>query len=181
MKVLRLRVHWSFLHRGWQNKMKIIHKIDLVVIVGSLIVLMVLVGYIQPMIIAPLDDYETLDSEVLFSIEKAESLLIDDNSDFTSPDEYAVEDGMKIDLQPGTYYWRAVGVLDSEIRKLTIKSEVNLELREIEGDGYGVVNAGNVRLNVEVYNGTSLVEKVKLGVSEETDVRGTKFVGGLDE
>jgi len=161
--------------------MDMIYKIDLAVIVGSLIVLMVLVGYVQPRVIAPLDDYETLDSEILFSIEKAESLLIDDNLDFTTPNEYLVEDGMKIDLEPGIYYWKAVGVLNSEIRTLTIKSEVSLELREIEGDGFDVVNAGNVRLNVDVYNGTSFVERVKLDVSEEVDVEGDKFVGGLDE
>jgi len=161
--------------------MKAVYKIDLAIIFGSLIVLMALVGYVQPRVIAPLNDYETSDTEILFSIEKAESLLIDDNLDFTTPDEYLVEDGMKIDLKPGTYYWKAVGVLDSEIRTLTIKSEVSLELKEIEGDGYGVFNAGNVRLNVDVYNGTSLVERVKLGINEEADVDGTKIVGGLDE
>ena len=161
--------------------MKNIYKIDLAIIVGSLIVLMAMIGYVQPRVIAPLNDYETSDTEILFSIEKAESLLIDDNLDFSTPDEYRVEDGMEIDLQPGTYYWKAVGVLDSEIRTLTIQSEVSLELREIEGEGFGVVNAGNVRLNVDVYNGTELVDNVKLGVNEEADVDGTKVVGGYDE
>ena len=107
-----------------------IYKIDLVIIVVSLAVLIFLVGYARPLVIAPLDDYETLDTEILFLIEKAESLLIDDNLDFTTPEEYFVEDGIKIDLHPGTYYWKAVGVLNSEIRTLTIKSEVSLELRE---------------------------------------------------
>jgi len=161
--------------------MKTLYKIDLAIVVGSLIVLMAVVGYVQPRVIAPLNDYETSDTEILFSIEKAESLLVDDNLEFSSPDEYLIEDGMKIDLKPGTYYWKAVGVLDSEIRTLTIRSEVSLELREIEGDGFGVVNAGNVRLNVDVYNGTELVESVKLGVNEEVDADGDKFVGGLDE
>lgn len=156
-----------------------IYKIDLAIIIGSLIVLMALVGYVQPRVIAPLDDYETSQTEILFSIEKAESLLIDDNPDFTTPEEYDIRDGLKIDLKPGTYYWKAVGVLDSEIRTLTIRSEVSLELREIEGDGYSVVNAGNVRLNVEVYNGTELLNKVKLDVSEEVDVDGDKIIGGL--
>jgi len=161
--------------------MKTIYKIDLAVIVGSLIILMAVVGYVQPRVIAPLDDYETLDTEILFSIKKAESLLIDDNLDFTTPDEYLIEDGMKIDLKPGTYYWKAVGILDSEIMTLTIKSEVSLELRELEGDGYGVFNVGNVRLNVDVYNGTELVESVKLDVNEEVVAEGTKFVGDYDE
>ena len=158
-----------------------VYKIDLAILVGSLVILMVLVGYVQPRVIAPLNDYETLDTQILFSIEKAEVLLIDDNLDFSTPDEYLVEDGMKIDLKPGIYYRKAVGVLDSEIRTLTIKSEISLELREIEGEGYGVVNVGNVKLNVDVYNGTSLVDRVKLGVDEEADLDGVKFVGGLDE
>ena len=161
--------------------LKTIYKIDLAVIVGSLIVLMALVGYMQPMVIAPLDDYASTETEVLFSIEKAESLLIDDNFDFTSPEEYAVGDRLKINLKPGTYYWKAVGVVDSEVRTLTIRSEVNLELREIEGNGYGVVNAGNVRLNVEVYNGTQLVDKVKLGVGDEAGVEGDKIIGGMED
>jgi hypothetical protein len=161
--------------------MKNIYKIDLAIIVVSLIVLMALVGYVRPMVISPLNGYETSDTEILFSIEKADSLLIDDNLDFTTPDEYLVEDGMKINLQPGTYYWKALGVLDSDIRTLTIKSEVNLELREIEGDGYGVVNVGNVRLNVDVYNGTELVDQIKLGVDDEVEAEGTDFVGGQDD
>ena len=161
--------------------MEKIYKIDLVMIVGSLIVLLVLIGYMRPMVIAPLDDYKTAETEILFSIEKAEKIFIDDNLDFTTPDEYLVVDGLKIDLEPGIYYWKAVGVLDSHIRTLTIRSEVSLELRDIGGKGYGIFNAGNVRLNVDVYNGSSLVDKVKLDVSEEVEVEGTKIIGGLDE
>jgi hypothetical protein len=133
------------------------------------------------MVLAPLDDYKTSETAILFSIEKAESLLIDDNSDFTTPDEYDIRDGLKIDLQPGTYYWKAIGVLDSSVRTLTIQSKVSLELREIEGDGYGVVNAGNIRLNVDVYNGTELIEKRKLGAGDISEADGTKFEGEIDE
>jgi len=86
---------------------------------------------------------------------------------------------VNIDLVPGVYYWKAVGVLDGEIRTLTINSVVSLELKEING-GYGVVNGGNVRLNVDVYNGTGLVEKRKLEVGDLVD-GGTKYVGGEDE
>jgi len=161
--------------------MKNIYKIDLVMIVGSLIVLMALVGYVQPRVIAPLNDFETTETEILFSIENADILLIDENPEFTTPEEYLVEDGMKINLKPGTYYWKALGVVDSDIRTLTIKSEVNLELREIEGNGYGVVNVGNVRLNVDVYNGTELVDQIKLGVDETIEAEGDGFVGDANE
>lgn len=158
---------------------KNIHKIDLVVIVGSLTVLIFLVGYVNPLIIAPIDEYETSEGDILFIIDKADVLLVDDNPDFTTPDEYKIEDGLKIDLEPGKYYWRVVGVLGSEIRTLTITSVVSLELKNVDG-GYGVVNSGNVRLNVDVYNGTKLVDKVKLEVGEVSDVEGDKYIGGME-
>jgi len=155
-----------------------IYKIDLALVIVSLIALIILVGYVRPLVIAPLDGYES-SGNVLFSIEKADALLIDDNIEFTTPDAYEVKDGMEINLLPGTYYWKAVGVVGSEVRTLTINSEVNLELREDGGD-YSVVNAGNVRLNVDVYNGTDLVDKVKVDVGDEAD-GGNKYVGGMDD
>jgi len=157
--------------------MKNVYKVDLVLVVVSVVVLMGLVGYVRPLVIAPLDDYEG-SGEILFLIEKADYLLVDDNIDFTTPDGYAVRDGMKVDLVPGVYYWKAVGVMDGEVRTLTINSVVSLELRETEG-GFGVVNAGNIGLNVDVYNGTSLVEKKRLGVGEFAE-GGDKYVGGQD-
>lgn len=163
---------------------KHIIKIDLVLIAVSVIGLLVLVGYASPLIIGPIDEFETADTKILFEIEKADIILIDDNAEFTSPDEYVVKDGLEINLKPGEYYWKAVGVLGSEIRTLTINSEVDLRLRRLEnGDSerYGVFNAGNVRLNVDVYDGDELIESVKLGVDEEVEVEGDKFVGGQDE
>ena len=50
-----------------------------------------------------------------------------------------------------------------------------------DGDGYSVVNAGNVGLKVDVYNGTELIEKIKVGASESALVDGDKFAGGQDE
>jgi len=160
--------------------MESIYKIDLVLIVVSLSILIGVVGYVNPLVIGPLDDYETTETEILFSIEKADILLIDDNIDFTTPYEYSLKDGLKINLKPGKYYWKAVGVLESDVRTLTINSEINLML-EFDGDGYSVVNAGNARLNVDVYNGTDLVDKIKVSVGNSAEVDGDKFVGGLDE
>jgi len=161
--------------------MKNIYKIDLVLIIGSLLVLLVLIGYVRPLVIAPIDGYETTNTGILFSIEKAERLLIDDNFEFSTPDEYYLKDDLKIDLSPGKYYWKTIGLATSEVRTLTIKSEVNLELREVKGDGYDVINIGNVVLNIDVYNGTNLIERKKLGIGESTKSNGTKLVGGLDD
>ena len=160
--------------------MKAIYKIDLVMILVSVLVLIFIVGYARPLVIGPLDEYETNENDILFVIEKADRLLIDDNIDFTTPEELLVEEGLEINLKPGKYYWKAVGVFGSEIRTFTIKSEVVLELRKI-GEGYGVVNSGNTRLNVDVYNGTDIVERVKLNVGNEAVLNGDKFAGVYDE
>jgi len=154
-------------------------KIDGILIVGTLIALFYLAGYARPLVIAPLDDYTVSGTGVLFSIKKADTLLIDDNSEFTTPEKYSIRDGLKINLKPGKYYWKAVGVLGSEVRELTVRSEVRLKLKKTE-EGYSVVNAGNVRLNVEVYNGTSLTDKIKLDVGELSPVGGNKFIGGME-
>ena len=154
-------------------------KIDLVLIIGSLATLVFLVGYVNPLVIAPLDNYETSERDILFSIEKAENLIIDDNIDFTTPDEYKIKDGLKISLEPGKYYWKVIGILNSNVKILTIKSEVNLELRKIDDGNYGVVNAGNVQLNVDIYNGTEMIDNVKLKINEEMESQGAKFIGEM--
>lgn len=160
-------------------KAKNVYAIDLVLIVGTVMCLVFLVGYSEPLVISPLDEFETTNGSVLFSIERAEFILIDDNIEFTSPEEFRVKDGLVINLKPGVYYWKAESVLKSEVRKLTINSEVDLRLKKL-GQGYGITNAGNTRLDVEVYNGTVLVDKIKLDIDEEGNVSGTKFVGGWD-
>ncbi|MFA4960035.1 MAG: hypothetical protein WC548_00010 [Candidatus Pacearchaeota archaeon] len=161
--------------------MKLVYKIDVAILVFSLIGLIFVFGYVTPLVISPANNFETGESEILFLIERADVLLIDDNVDFTTPDEYRLEDGLKINFVPGKYYWKAEGILKSEIRTLTIKSEVNLELRKFDGVNYGVYNAGNVRLDVEVYNGTSLIERKKLDIEKYLESDGNKFVGESDE
>jgi len=156
-----------------------IWKIDLVIIGISVLVLMGLVGYARPLVIAPIDDYKSLNGDILFEFERADVLLIDDNEDFTTPREYAIADGERVSLRPGVYYWKVSGVLGSEVRTLTIQSSVELELVELE-EGWGVVNAGNVKLNVDVYDGEELIEKRKLGVGA-VGGEGDKFVGSQDE
>jgi len=158
-----------------------VYKFDMMLVGITLLALLFLVGYVRPLVISPLNDYETSDSEILFSIEKADTLLIDDNYDFTTPREYNIREGLEISLEPGEYYWKAVGILGSEIRMLTIKSNVDLRIRKLGEDSFGVVNGGNVRLNVDVYNGTELVDKIKVDVGEENSANGDKFVGGMDD
>lgn len=159
---------------------KFIWKIDLVLISFSVITLLLLVGYARPLVISPINKYSSTDGKVLFLIKNANVILIDDNPDFTSPNKYIVNNGTEINLEPGKYYWEAVGVLGSKIRTLTIKSKVSFRLIKM-GDDFGVVNDGNVGLNVAIYNGTKFIKKIKLGVGYEAKEKGTKFVGGWNE
>jgi len=156
--------------------------LDLIMVVGTLLVITVLVGYGRPLVISPLDDLTTTNASVLFSFEALNEvlILIDDNMEFTSPEEIYVQDNLVINLKPGEYYWKIESGFTSEIRKLTIESEVELKLKKLE-DGYEVVNSGNVRLNVDIYDGDILVGDVVLDVDESEEVSGTKFVGGQDE
>lgn len=159
---------------------KHIYTIDGLIIVGTLIGLILMGGYVRPLVIRPIDDLTTTNGSVLFLIENSNKILIDDNIDFTSPEEIDIADKLVINLKPGVYYWKAVGVLDTAPKKLTIQSEVDLMLNKLL-DGYEVVNAGNTELNVEVYNGTSLIGNLKVGVGESENANGTKFIGKQDE
>jgi hypothetical protein len=160
--------------------MNLIHKLDMVILGISFFSLMIIIGYASPLVISPVDNFQTSESEILFKIENADTLLIDDNFEFTTPDEYKLREGLKLKLEPGVYYWKAKGIFGSEIRTLTLNSRVDLQLRKRD-ETYEVFNAGNVRLDVEVYNGTNLVERIKVDTGEIIETEGTKFVGEMSD
>lgn len=143
--------------------------IDAILIVGSLLIVGGLVGYARPLVIAPLDDYTTVNNSVLFEFEKADLILIDDNLDFSSPREVYVQNDIVINLEPGVYYWKVVGALESEVRELTIESDINLKIKESQNGNYEVVNAGNTELEVDVYDHGRLSGKVVLDVDESSE------------
>ncbi len=157
---------------------KYILAIDFLLIVGTLIWIVFVFGYASPLVISPLDDYATSNNSVLFSFEKANEILIDDNLEFSSPQEIFVEDNLIVNLKPGTYYWKVQGALPSSVRKLTIISEVALKLKKSEGSRYDLVNAGNTLLNVDIYQNENLTGSIVLDVDESKEVAGTKFIGG---
>jgi len=146
-------------------KRKHILAIDFIIVVVSLFVLIGMIGYARPLVISPLNDLVTTNGSVLFSFEKGNLILIDDNLDFSSPTRINVEDNILINLKPGVYYWKVEGVLSSEIRRLTINSEVNLRLR-LSNESYEVVNGGNVVLNVDYYEEGKFVGNETLGVDK---------------
>jgi len=155
--------------------------IDLILVVGSLALIAGMVGYATPLVIAPIDDLTTTDTSVLFSFERGEIVLIDDNLEFTSPQEIHVEDNIVINLKPGIYYWKVQGALLSEVRKLTIQSEIDLKLKKSDVEGvYEVVNSGNEVLNVDIFQQGEFTGNIILDVDESKEVSGTKFIGRED-
>ena len=154
--------------------------IDFIVLIGSLLIIASLIGYSRPLVIAPLEDTTTTDTSILFEFERAEVILIDDNLEFTSPQKIYVEDNLVINLKPGVYYWKVQGALFSDVRKLTIESEVELKIRRAD-DKYELVNSGNTRLNVDIYESGELTGNIVLGIDESEKVSGTKFIGGQED
>ena len=105
--------------------------------------------------------------------------MIDDNLEFSSPEKIYAEDNLVINLKPGVYYWKVQGALDSEVRKLTIQSEIELKLKKSEKEGfYKLTNAGNDRLKVDIYEDGVLNESVVLEKDESREKQGMQFVGG---
>ena len=160
------------------NKMKIIRTIDFAVIIGSLISVILVVQYARPMVIAPLNDVNTTNEKVLFEFANAEKILIDDNINFTSPEEIAAEDNLVVNLKPGHYYWKIVGLMESEIKEFTINSEIDLKIKKLRDSYYEITNNGNSKLNVDVYDNGGLTGSIVLDVDDSKNVSGTKFIGG---
>src|SRR3989344_8682824 len=151
--------------------------IDFLLVVGTLIAISFLVGYSRPLLIGPIDDFNTSSTSVLFSFDKANVIDIDDNARFSSPEKIYVEDNLVIQLKPGIYYWRVEGALNSEVRKLTIVSEIGLKLKKVGNESYDIVNSGNTELNVDIYKNDTITGSVVLGIDGTKEVSGTKFIG----
>ncbi len=159
-----------------KGKNKHIKIIDFVLIVGTVLFFASFVNYARPLVIAPINNLATTNSSVLFEFERGNIILIDDNLEFSSPQKIQAEDNLVINLKTGKYYWKIEGVLESEVREFTILSEVNLKLKRVE-DKYLIVNAGNLELDVGIYENKSFVENIILDIDESKEVSGTKFMG----
>lgn len=157
-----------------------IYTIDVILIAGTLLTLLWGVGYVKPLVIAPIDGEITSNDSILFKFEKANLILIDDNLEFSSPEEIYVKDNLIVRLSPGVYYWKVAGAVESSVRKLEILSNVDLQIRENK-EGYELINAGNVRLSVDVYENESLREERKIEVGGMENSSGEVFIGGQDE
>jgi hypothetical protein len=149
--------------------------IDALCLVVTIAVIVGFFVFFQPKLYSPIQGLTTTGA-VLFSFSNGDYILIDDNAQFTSPQRYEVQDDLIITLNPGNYYWKVVGAVSSEIRQLTIQSIVDLRLRESK-DGYDLVNGGNTKLDVDIYENGTLTGKAVLDIDKSVSGNGNLFVG----
>ena len=155
---------------------KITRTIDFVIIGLTLVGALFIFGYARPLIIAPLTDLTTTNSSILFAFDKADTILVDDNLEFSHPRIMHAENNLIVSLQPGVYYWKIKGLRESVVHNITILSAIDLRVQSA-GDKYELTNAGNVPLSVQVYNNSKLQDTLQLSVSEKGNASGTMFLG----
>lgn len=170
------------------SKKNFIYVIDSILLVGMLLSLVgtfyykgsEITGFVTGPILNSPENGSVISQAVLFSFDYGNILLIDDNIEFSHPQEFKVQENVQITLNPGVYYWMVQGEGErrSEIREFTVQSRIELKLRKSEsGEGYEVVNVGNTKLKVDVYQGGQLTGKMILDVNRAGNAQGDKFIG----
>ena len=142
---------------------KFILIIDAVVLLGSLLSAFFVVGYTQPLVIAPLNGGE---NSLMFTLPKVDYLLIDENLKFNSPKTVFIEDNL--DLEPGRYYIKIDSGLSSEIRELKVETDIVLQLRKLDEDSVGVFNVGESALSIKAYEVGMLVNSSLINVGSSS-------------
>lgn len=85
------------------------------------------------------------DRITFFKFANAHAILVDDNPDFSSPEQ--INEGA-VKLKPGEYYWKAIGVLgESKVGIFSIDSEVIISMN-ITSNRTFIINKGNVPVNL---------------------------------
>jgi len=155
------------------NKTKTIIVVQLIFIIG---VVAFIYGF-APRLYYPTGNIVLEDGNVDFSFKNAQIILIDDNQKFVSPLEINLENsGANATLEPGTYYWKAVGILESSVKELTVESRVGLEINQ---EKLTLRNIGNVPLNLTLENGSEGIVILDVGVeyliNKSGDYRGEQY------
>lgn len=148
--------------KGMKRVSKVIMIAQLVLIVGVICFVLFFVPYLD----YPLDGSVLEQKNVEFKFRNANVILFDDNEDFSSAVEIDFDDinFSKILFKPGTYYWKAVGIFESEPRVFSVSSDVGLEL---DRENRVLKNVGNSVLDVDVENEYGITGFAVLGVDSE--------------
>ena len=127
----------------------------------------------KPNLISPPSGFVIQDMNFSFDFENADQLIIATNPDFENP--IILDETREIELPPGTYYWKAKGLLrESEIRDFTIVTHVAVRLGE-NGERYILSNEGNVDLNITSGENSSVA--IIVGDSQEFEKINQSFEG----
>ena len=148
---------------------KAISKVSKMVLAGQLLFLVGIFSFAYlfiPQLDYPYDGQIIEQKDIEFKFRNANVVLIDDNEDFNSPKEINLDEMnvSKILFESGTYYWKAVGIVESGLREFTVSSNVGLELNE-ENDS--LKNVGDSVLNVSIEDASGLSGLVILDVDIE--------------
>ncbi|MAG79247.1 hypothetical protein CMI40_02625 [Candidatus Pacearchaeota archaeon] len=145
------------------NKKQII-TIDFILVIGTIIVVASLIKYSEPFIVAPISN--TKNTNILFEFEKTNLILVSQDVNFKSIKEIHPKDNLMINLKPGKYYWEFVNISDNEIKEFSILSKVDLKFVD-KDDKFEVVNVGDTKLNVKLYNHGEFTGNIILNTENE--------------
>ncbi|MBU0760848.1 MAG: hypothetical protein KJ600_01990 [Nanoarchaeota archaeon] len=121
--------------------------IDLVLLVGTAAAVFGMFWYLtySQVAFSPVGDVD----KVLFDFSKDSELFISSDRIFTSLEKINLENGLVIPLEEGNYYLKIQTGTVSKIMKFDILEDVKLKVVDF-GESYGIVNAEDVLLNVQV-------------------------------
>lgn len=151
--------------------MKLKTKILIGIEVLALVLIFSFILLNKPSLVNPPSGFVIRDLNFSFDFDNADKLIIATNSEFKDP--IVLKETRSIELPPGTYYWKAKGLLfESETRNFTIVTHVALKLEGSE-EGLVLSNIGNVDLNI-TNNETSFI----MDVGDSELVENGTFEGG---
>jgi len=153
-------------------KLKLLISILIILLVGALFYLVLTT---KPKQIAPLSG-RIITDEFVFEFENAEKVFISTDEDFST--QIVLEKDSKIELLPGTYYWKAKGLFgESETSNFTILSKVVLNLKE-KNESFVLSNRGNQDLNVTKETNNNITYFIiKTSEEKEFEKENTSFRG----
>lgn len=97
------------------------------------------------------------------NFENAHQIYIDDNPDFDSPEKIGEDE---IELSPGTYYWRAEGLLgESEEGSFSVDNSVIIRMKIKDGDAV-LENIGDVPIDLAEKRGGVIIGKMVIAVND---------------
>ncbi len=126
--------------------------IDSILLVGVLVSAFLLIGYSQPLVIAPLSSDQ---GSLLFTIPNVDYILVDSTPSFDSPETIFLDESF--DLESGRYFLKFFNGAKSEIREIRFDLDVSLELKNIDSNNSGIFNIGQGDLKIDTYSTGSLV------------------------